>query len=490
MVHDIFFDINGHDVNSSDLANHTSDTIGFFASDKDKDVIDCSVCLLPIEERLDEIGGADWVHLKCNCCVHRACLIEYVKAWSANVEFIQEWGIKCPNDDGCEWKRKQHRIAYIELGDLDALALHSENENMAHCANVLQPEHVDNFKRFSQSKRCQLSCGCHVPFNIFTRHIKAALELQLPNEVLHNMLTPIGVECPMKSTGQCLSQSCEGIFISTVDVRRVVEYGRRLIKGALLPPFTEGSEPAVLDEGDAKAFGARFDWQVLLGCGCWIHAAILTQHLRQSLAVPLPVPAQIAPATFDIATAVPEETIASVTGPMHCFCPRGQLCCFESGRDVLRKYKLTKDDLGNLVSRVAEKMVDHHSHLSPATVTWVGIQGIGEVQEAQDMQSAQGLQAVEGFHFLTNEEVRALGELLPPSEREAATRSFIEATSAPCPGPWCAQRHTHWHGHGCHHARDGCDECGVQFCYRCRCTGAQNTEVRGSESMCECGGEK
>jgi separase len=47
---------------------------------------------------------------------------------------------------------------------------------------------------------------------------------------------------------------------------------------------------------------------------------------------------------------------------------------------------------------------------------------------------------------------------------------------------------THYHGHHCHHVKEGCYSCKTHFCYRCLATAEENRRERGEEHVCKCGG--
>lgn len=64
---------------------------------------------------------------------------------------------------------------------------------------------------------------------------------------------------------------------------------------------------------------------------------------------------------------------------------------------------------------------------------------------------------------------------------------FIEVTSKKCPIQSCPNRESHYHGHHCHHVRDGCRVCKTEFCYKCLSTKEDNIRLRGGKSSCECG---
>ena len=62
--------------------------------------------------------------------------------------------------------------------------------------------------------------------------------------------------------------------------------------------------------------------------------------------------------------------------------------------------------------------------------------------------------------------------------------ALIKATSTPC--PTCGVGETHFHGHACHHVRDGCSGCKVEYCCVCLQSADQNTKLRGRRDICLC----
>ena len=74
------------------------------------------------------------------------------------------------------------------------------------------------------------------------------------------------------------------------------------------------------------------------------------------------------------------------------------------------------------------------------------------------------------------------------TEEEIMSSSLIVATTKLCPRPGCGNRESHFHGHACHHVREGCGKCKIEYCYRCLSTKDENAAERGSDSCCMCGG--
>ena len=73
------------------------------------------------------------------------------------------------------------------------------------------------------------------------------------------------------------------------------------------------------------------------------------------------------------------------------------------------------------------------------------------------------------------------------SPRLGATAAYTLATTKRCPNPACGLPQTHYHGHACHHVREGCYSCKIRFCYSCLATAEENRRKRGQEHLCRCG---
>ena len=69
-----------------------------------------------------------------------------------------------------------------------------------------------------------------------------------------------------------------------------------------------------------------------------------------------------------------------------------------------------------------------------------------------------------------------------------ATVAYTQATTKECPNRACRLPQTHYHGHACHHVREGCYSCKTHFCYSCLATAAENRRERGLEDRCKCVG--
>ena len=87
-----------------------------------------------------------------------------------------------------------------------------------------------------------------------------------------------------------------------------------------------------------------------------------------------------------------------------------------------------------------------------------------------------------------NKEEEEAASKMDPTEEELMSSALIVATTKLCPRPGCGNRESHFHGHACHHVREGCGKCKVEYCYRCLCTKEENLAERHSESRCMCGG--
>ena len=74
-----------------------------------------------------------------------------------------------------------------------------------------------------------------------------------------------------------------------------------------------------------------------------------------------------------------------------------------------------------------------------------------------------------------------------PQDPASATRAYMQATTKKCPNPACGLPQTHYHGHACHHVREGCYSCKTLFCYRCLATAEENRRERGQVHLCKCG---
>ena len=68
-----------------------------------------------------------------------------------------------------------------------------------------------------------------------------------------------------------------------------------------------------------------------------------------------------------------------------------------------------------------------------------------------------------------------------------ATMAYTKATTKKCPNPACGLPQTLYHGHYCHHVREGCYRCKTHFCYCCLATAEENRRERGQEHLCKCG---
>ena len=64
--------------------------------------------------------------------------------------------------------------------------------------------------------------------------------------------------------------------------------------------------------------------------------------------------------------------------------------------------------------------------------------------------------------------------------------AILLATTFPCPN--CNFRETHYHGHDCHHVKNGCRNkmCKTWYCIKCRCTENMNVRAGRSAKHCSC----
>jgi hypothetical protein len=73
------------------------------------------------------------------------------------------------------------------------------------------------------------------------------------------------------------------------------------------------------------------------------------------------------------------------------------------------------------------------------------------------------------------------------SAGDAASESFIRATSKPCPK--CNFPTSHLQGHACHHispSSNSCPRCHIHYCFACSATADENIRDRGSRQKCRC----
>ena len=64
-------------------------------------------------------------------------------------------------------------------------------------------------------------------------------------------------------------------------------------------------------------------------------------------------------------------------------------------------------------------------------------------------------------------ELAVYSSMVRPPDKEDSTDLYIRATTKACPNPDCGFRSTHYHGHSCHHVREGCSNCKVHTTWFC-----------------------
>lgn len=96
-------------------------------------------------------------------------------------------------------------------------------------------------------------------------------------------------------------------------------------------------------------------------------------------------------------------------------------------------------------------------------------------------------------HPLRPDEVDRFRRWIIEADDETATMeileesdAYIRATTKRCPN--CPNRQSHFHGHSCHHVKDGCSVCRIQYCYLCLQSSEDNLRERGDVRACFCGG--
>ena len=160
-------------------------------------------------------------------------------------------------------------------------------------------------------------------------------------------------------------------------------------------------------------------------------------------------------------------------------CPNAKMtvntCEFEGSG----KYFLTPDDL--------EMLVGHSEKIRAAQ--------LGDVYPSLTIEEADKLRCwlqeykvSRRAHGIEGDGDEA-GDTAGASARvEDVNDQFIEATTKKCPKASCRNRESHYHGHDCHHVKQGCLSCRTQFCIRCLSTAKENKKKRGEEHNCKCGG--
>lgn len=339
--------------------------------------------------------------------------------------------MQCPYNDDCTLRQQFGHVYYITPSDANDLIAYEKlhGSSALTLEASLDPEVVKRFERLTQEKCTRLACGCYVHYDELVKHVKNILEIVRCGESVD------GICCPLKGTGSC--PGYDRMTMSLDDIRKLANYGDNLSRRHLLPTLSpRASSSQSLTAADIDDFEKHFDRHVRLGCGCLIECHALTDFLSAKMR--LKSNSNLAVEKF--------------------ICPHGDCCQFSwgFGRNQTDKYTLTAVDIDALM-----KCRSKHQ--------------------------------IKGFR----EEALQLRVLLPSSisntrSSEQSTNidesnfiALFEATSKACPS--CSFRQTHYHGHHCHHVKEGCYKCKMHFCYRCLSTRDENIRKRGSESKCLCG---
>ena len=79
------------------------------------------------------------------------------------------------------------------------------------------------------------------------------------------------------------------------------------------------------------------------------------------------------------------------------------------------------------------------------------------------------------FAVLNDDDVPLVtGECVQLARESSGSGVFIAATTKACPNSYCKNRESHFHGHACHHVRQGCTECKTVYCFKCLSTKQRN----------------
>lgn len=473
------------------------------------------------------------LRLGCGCLVHNDCLVDFVKSWSGDINRIQEWGVVCPYGEDCRRKQDLGRSYYISPLDLDDLMRcgNSNTGESSPSSKHLDDHEIERFKRLSQEKRHRLACGCFVKYEVLLRHVRHAL-----NDT-KNLYNARGIECPFVGTGAC--EGSVGCFLSLDDINRLADYGRDLSRRRLFPLFSPKSEPGCLTDYDIEVFQSNFHNHVRLGCHCFVHFDTLVNHLRTWLDQESCDNAVVCPngalcrayglremeyrlTEVDIEMIREHEREAMLLGggdEGHCV----GLCLTADEEDSFDHRKpptdysyttcsLTEKEWSRLMNGCARDAWDGDAQnakrrlfsstnesvcSSDGDDTRVGEDGVGEMLSLKQRQ-CEGRCWDKGVHGqgpggssegdLGGGATGGTETTAPNSAKEehAAFIALRDATSKACPS--CGYPQTHYHGHHCHHVREGCYRCGAHFCYSCLSSATENSTHRGAAHLCKCGG--
>ena len=563
------------------------------------------------------------LRLRCNCVVHRSCLIGLLKSWTRDINRVQEWGLPCPFLDDCEFKRKHGRVCHITPSDMSFLITCEENGELPASSVVddgigysLNTDDVERLSVLQLQKRVHLSCGCAISYEMMVQVLRQALD---------HAISLTDIKCPNNRSGHCPGKSY--MSINRKEVSALINTGLEYQKRGLLPIYVDQPKPHHLEAADLARFHFAFH-HVELGCGCSVHYAVLLKYLLETLrsfhaVCGDPVDES---SSSDLATVAQREEKQPQkvdVGEVALQCPHGEHC--EHFVATGRKYGMVEEDIDavrafevgdnpsqnariadvSYVEKLLDALIDRclfsesfveaiqqgslygamlislldgepdqldvfgvceHLHISRQLlkreirtkdrrfmVQWTASADHSEVtvstdhsksaendtagasldpmalQKSDDLpvplapristSVSNGLFNSAGQNISTSNFVAIVGNNSAASPRKLSNADFVrlkklcgssatpstatgdavavadpisatlalrDATSKKCPS--CGFPQTHYHGHYCHHVREGCYRCKVHFCYRCLCTAEENLRDRGYEGNCECGG--
>lgn len=413
-----------------------------------------------------EIGN---FRMGCRCLVHYDCLVSLLKSWSSDFNMVHEWGIACPYGEDCLLKQETGRSCYISEKDIISIVEYGQEfKHHDHDISLfLEANEVERIKGVMEEKCHLLSCGCYVHFDELLNQLRPYLDTI-------SLQSSVGIECPRKVQGTCTG--VKGMYIHLGEIERAINYGAHLSRKRLLPTFITPS--LLLRDEDKESFGKFYHRHIHLGCGCFVHCQTLIDHIRRSLHCVEEKPCTI---TEDDDCAIKLEDCliqerdkrnGSARAHPTLSCPHSIHCTYRygSGKKDTDQYQLRKPDI--------EKLLEMRADLA---------------RRGLIMSVDAAATALAGEPIMHDTEIESWMSMCPSTEDsvshysdEVMTGRYTEATTKGC--PQCGYRQTHYHGHACHHVKEGCFNCKVHFCYRCLSTASQNRRDRGSEGRCLCGG--
>jgi hypothetical protein len=295
-----------------------------------------------------EEGGSCWcgttvtssepghIRLGCRCLVCYQCVVGAIKRYVKDINVIQEWGIPCPYQNECKYKKQFGRTFYIADEDLAFLKEHGQANCVTLMEEIPTEEHemyfitqseIDLAKRLSKEKCIRLSCGCHVHYQDLIKHIR---------NKLCDVFSIDGIECPYRALpGVC--RGSVGMFLNHCEISAVKIAGANFQKKGLMPPLSPRSDPMHLTDADIEAFDFKFHHHMKLHCGCFIHHNTATKHLSSILTV---VKAKTTVARSEL-------TIKDTKTNSLFHCPHGELCLEVLTRGT--RPNLTVEDIDTIV---------------------------------------------------------------------------------------------------------------------------------------------